>query len=58
MIVVSDIRLRRTDNTTLTYYNTADITDDTASYWVNILNDTRDHLKKCSAQVFSGSTHT
>ena len=27
------------DNTTLTYYNTADITDDTASYWQNILND-------------------
>ena len=27
------------DNTTLTYYNAADITDDTASYWQNILTD-------------------
>ncbi len=30
------------DNTTLTYYNTADITDDTVSYWENILKDTVD----------------
>ena len=34
------------DNTTLTYYNTADITDDTASYWQNILNDTVDVSRK------------
>ena len=34
------------DNTTLTYYNTADITDDTASYWVNILNDNVDTNRK------------
>ena len=34
------------DNTTLTYYNTADITDDTASYWENILNDTVDVSRK------------
>lgn len=34
------------DNTTLTYYNTADITDDTASYWVNILNATPDVGRK------------
>jgi hypothetical protein len=30
------------DNTSLTYYNTADITDDTANYWQNILNNTPD----------------
>lgn len=34
------------DNTSLTYYNTADITDDTASYWENILNDTADVSRK------------
>ena len=34
------------DNTTLTYYNTADITDDTASYWQNILNDSVDVSRK------------
>lgn len=34
------------DNTSLTYYNTADITDDTASYWENILNDTVDVNRK------------
>ena len=34
------------DNTSLTYYNTADITDDTASYWENILNDTVDVSRK------------
>lgn len=28
------------DNTILTYYNTADITSDTESYWQNILTDT------------------
>ena len=43
---VIDITLHQSsityDDTTLTYYNTADITDDTASYWQNILNDTAD----------------
>ena len=34
------------DNTTLTYYNTADITDDTISYWENILTDTVDVSRK------------
>jgi len=43
---VIDITLHQStityDNTSLTYYNTADITDDTASYWENILKDTVD----------------
>ena len=30
------------DNTSLTYYNTADITSDTETYWQNILSDTID----------------
>jgi hypothetical protein len=34
------------DNTSLTYYNTADITDDTANYWENILTDTVDVSRK------------
>lgn len=38
------------DNTSLTYYNTADITDDTLSYWVNILNDTADTNRKMKLQ--------
>ena len=38
------------DNTTLTYYNTADITDDTASYWVNIFNNTVDVSRKMKLQ--------
>ena len=47
---VIDITLHKStiayDTTSLTYYNTADITDDTASYWVNILNDTVDVSRK------------
>jgi hypothetical protein len=34
------------DDTSLTYYNTADITDDTISYWENILTDTADVSRK------------
>ena len=34
------------DNTSLTYYNTADITSDTANYWQNILNNTPDITRK------------
>lgn len=47
---VIDVTLHKStiayDNTSLTYYNTADITDDTASYWENILNDTVDVTRK------------
>lgn len=47
---VIDVTLHKStiayDNTSLTYYNTADITDDTASYWDNILNDTVDVSRK------------
>ena len=43
---VIDIALHQStitlNNTSLTYYNTADITDATQSYWENILNDTAD----------------
>lgn len=38
------------DNTTLTYYNTVDITDDTISYWENILTDTADVSRKMKIQ--------
>ena len=38
------------DNTSLTYYNTADITDDTQSYWVNILSGTADTNLKMKIQ--------
>ena len=38
------------DNTSITYYNTATITDDTQSYWVNILNDTPDTSRKMELQ--------
>ncbi len=38
------------DNTSLTYYNTATITDDTQSYWENILNDTPDTNRKMELQ--------
>ncbi len=38
------------DNTSLTYYNTADITDDTQSYWVNILSGTADTNLKMKMQ--------
>lgn len=43
------------DNTSLTYYNTADITDDTLSYWVNILNDTPDTNRKMELQDSYGN---
>jgi S-adenosylmethionine hydrolase len=38
------------DNTILTYYNTSLITDDTQSYWVNILSDTIDTNRKMELQ--------
>lgn len=38
------------DNTSLTYYNTATITDDTQSYWINILNSTPDTNRKMELQ--------
>lgn len=38
------------NNTSLTYYNTADITDDNASYWVNIFNNTIDVSRKMKLQ--------
>ena len=38
------------NNTSLTYYNTADITDDNASYWVNIFNNTVDVSRKMKLQ--------
>jgi len=38
------------DNTSLTYYNTSLITDDTANYWVNILNNTVDTNLKIELQ--------
>src|SRR5210317_1579118 len=38
------------DNTSLTYYNTSLITDDTLSYWVNILNTTPDTNRKMELQ--------
>lgn len=43
------------DNTSLTYYNTSLITDDTQSYWVNILNDTPDTNRKMELQDSYGS---
>ena len=47
---VIDVTLHKStisyDNTSLTYYNTADITDDSANYWQNILNDTPDITRK------------
>jgi len=47
---VIDVTLHKStityDTTSLTYYNTADITDDTANYWENILNDTVDTNRK------------
>ena len=47
---VIDVTLHKStiayDTTSLTYYNTADITDDTASYWENILNGTVDTNRK------------
>ena len=47
---VIDVTLHKStiayDTTSLTYYNTADITDDTVSYWVNILNGTVDTNRK------------
>ena len=47
---VIDITLHKStisyDNTSLTYYNTADITNDSANYWQNILNDTPDITRK------------
>ena len=51
---VIDITLHKStityDNTSLTYYNTADITDDTLSYWVNILSGTADTNLKMKLQ--------
>ena len=51
---VIDITLHKStisyDNTSLTYYNTADITDDTANYWQNILNNTQDITRKMKLQ--------
>jgi len=51
---VIDITLHKStityDNTSLTYYNTNLITDDTQSYWVNILNDTPDINRKMELQ--------
>jgi hypothetical protein len=38
------------DNISLTYYNTSLITDDTQSYWVNILNSTPDTNRKMELQ--------
>ena len=38
------------NNTSLTYYNTSTITDDTQSYWVNILNNTPDTSRKMELQ--------
>ena len=47
---VIDVTLHKStiayDTTSLTYYNTADITDNTASYWENILNGTVDTNRK------------
>ena len=43
------------DNTSLTYYNTSLITDDTLSYWVNILNDTPDTNRKMELQDSYGN---
>ena len=34
----------------ITYYNTDTITDDTQSYWVNILNNTPDTSRKMELQ--------
>lgn len=43
------------DNTSLTYYNTSLITDDTQSYWVNILNDTPNTNRKMELQDSYGN---
>ena len=43
------------DNTSLTYYNTSLITDNTQSYWVNILNDTPDTNRKMELQDSYGN---
>ena len=43
------------NNTSLTYYNTSLITDDTQSYWVNILNDTPDTNRKMELQDSYGN---
>jgi hypothetical protein len=43
------------DNTSLTYYNTSLITDDTLSYWVNILSDTIDTNRKMELQDSYGN---
>jgi len=51
---VIDVTLHKStityDNTSLTYYNTSLITDDTLSYWVNILNTTPDTNRKMELQ--------
>lgn len=51
---VIDVTLHKStityDNTSLTYYNTSLITDDTANYWVNILNNTVDTNRKMELQ--------
>ncbi len=51
---VIDVTLHKStityDNTSITYYNTATITDDTLSYWVNILNNTPDTSRKMELQ--------
>jgi len=56
---VIDVTLHKStityDNTSLTYYNTSLITDDTQSYWVNILNDTPDTNRKMELQDSYGN---
>jgi len=51
---VIDVTLHKStityNNTSLTYYNTSTITDDTQSYWVNILNNTPDTNRKMELQ--------
>ena len=43
------------NNTSLTYYNTSLITDNSQSYWVNILNDTPDTNRKMELQDSYGN---
>ena len=51
---VIDVTLHKStityNNTSITYYNTSTITDDSANYWVNILNDTPDTSRKMELQ--------